>query len=82
MSIQLYHPYPFPKRWRMAASLIGRSGGHPINIVLLKMDIPDAYDVERKTERRKAENKRKKERISYNPLLLYPLYNHTLTRAA
>ena len=58
MSIQLYHPYPFPKRWRMAASLIGRSGGHPINIVLLKMDIPDAYDVERKTERLKDREKK------------------------
>ena len=59
MSIQLYHPYPFPKRWRMAASLIGRSGGHPINIVLLKRDIPDAYDVERKKDREKKRKGRK-----------------------
>ena len=42
----------------MAASLLGRSGGHPINIGLLKEDIPDAYDVERKTERLKDREKK------------------------
>ena len=65
----------------MAASLLGRSGGHPINIVLLKEDTPD--DVEskkdRKTESRneKAENRREKE---YNiiPYCLIP-YSHKLT---
>ena len=40
MTTKLYHPYPFPERW-IAASLSGRSGGHPIGIVLLKKDIPD-----------------------------------------
>ena len=57
MSIQLYHPYPFPKRQWMAASLLGRSGGHPIHIVLPKRDIPD--DV-RKTEKQREETKRQK----------------------
>ena len=41
----------------MAASLSGRSGGHPIGIVLLEQDIPDVR--RRKKDRRKTNKTRK-----------------------
>ena len=52
----------------MAASLSGRSGGHPIGIVLLKKDIPDVWRI--KKDRREGGGRRRLTNLKKNARLV------------